>query len=366
MMRQDRFTQQAQEVLAASQEIVREQRHSQWDVEHVLLALLQHKDGLAGRILDAMQVDVRALTQRVADTLGAGAEAGVRRRAGVHDAAHRQDARDRERRGGPPQGRVRRRRAPADRDRRRARRRVGADPARSSTSTRRASTSALQEVRGSARVDSPTAENRYGALEKYSIDLTQAAREGKLDPVIGRDQEIKRVMQILNRRTKNNPVIIGEAGVGKTAVVEGLASKIVGRRRAGEHQGQAAARARHGRDGRRREVPRRVRRAPEVRDGRDPPRRGRGDHLHRRAAPGRRRRRGRRRDRRQHDDEAGAVARRAARHRRDDARRVPQVHREGPGTRAALLAGVPRRADARRDDRDPARPARRGTRRTTR
>src|SRR5438067_157599 len=86
---------------------------------------------------------------------------------------------------------------------------------------------ALQEVRGDARVDSPTAESRYGALEKYSVDLTAAAREGKLDPVIGRDQEIKRVMQILNRRTKNNPVIIGEAGVGKTAVVEGLAQKIV-------------------------------------------------------------------------------------------------------------------------------------------
>ncbi len=86
---------------------------------------------------------------------------------------------------------------------------------------------ALQEVRGNARVDSPTAESKYGALEKYSHDLTQYARDGKLDPVIGRDQEIKRVMQILNRRTKNNPVIIGEAGVGKTAVVEGLAQKIV-------------------------------------------------------------------------------------------------------------------------------------------
>jgi ATP-dependent Clp protease ATP-binding subunit ClpC len=86
---------------------------------------------------------------------------------------------------------------------------------------------ALQDVRGSARVDSPTAESKYGALEKYSHDLTQYARDGKLDPVIGRDQEIKRVMQILNRRTKNNPVIIGEAGVGKTAVVEGLAQKIV-------------------------------------------------------------------------------------------------------------------------------------------
>src|SRR5581483_1632938 len=68
---------------------------------------------------------------------------------------------------------------------------------------------------------------RYQALEKYSHDLTQAARDGKLDPVIGRDDEVRRVMQILNRRTKNNPVLIGEAGVGKTAIAEGLAQKIV-------------------------------------------------------------------------------------------------------------------------------------------
>jgi len=86
---------------------------------------------------------------------------------------------------------------------------------------------ALAEVRGTARVQSRTAESHYQALEKYSIDLTEAARQGKLDPVIGREEEISRVMQILNRRQKNNPVIIGEAGVGKTAIVEGLAQKIV-------------------------------------------------------------------------------------------------------------------------------------------
>ncbi len=86
---------------------------------------------------------------------------------------------------------------------------------------------AIRDLRGGARVDSPTAESRYGALEKYSVDLTEMARQGKLDPVIGREDEIRRVMQILNRRTKNNPVIIGETGVGKTAIVEGLAQKIV-------------------------------------------------------------------------------------------------------------------------------------------
>jgi len=85
---------------------------------------------------------------------------------------------------------------------------------------------AIMQLRGGQRVTDPQAETRYRTLEKYSRDLTQLAREGKLDPVIGRDNEIRRVMQILSRRTKNNPVLIGEAGVGKTAIVEGLAQKI--------------------------------------------------------------------------------------------------------------------------------------------
>ncbi len=86
---------------------------------------------------------------------------------------------------------------------------------------------AFASVRGGARVTSPEAEATYQALEKYGVDLTQAARDGKLDPVIGRDAEIRRVVQVLSRRTKNNPVLIGEPGVGKTAVVEGLAQRIV-------------------------------------------------------------------------------------------------------------------------------------------
>ena len=86
---------------------------------------------------------------------------------------------------------------------------------------------AFTKVRGSARVTSPDPEGSYQALEKYSTDLTDAARAGKLDPVIGRDTEIRRVVQVLSRRTKNNPVLIGEPGVGKTAIVEGLAQRIV-------------------------------------------------------------------------------------------------------------------------------------------
>src|SRR5439155_12222902 len=86
---------------------------------------------------------------------------------------------------------------------------------------------ALRQVRGSHRVTSDNPEEQYQALEKYGRDLTDAARAGKIDPVIGRDEEIRRIIQVLSRRTKNNPVLIGEPGVGKTAIVEGLARRIV-------------------------------------------------------------------------------------------------------------------------------------------
>ncbi len=226
MMRQDRFTQQAQEVLAGSQELVREQRHSQWDVEHVLLALLQHPDGLTRRILEGLKVDVDRLRDQVAAALAktpklaydvvqiyttprivkmlevANAEA-ERLKDEYVSVEHLLIAIADEREG----------------EAARILREFGVDKERLYQ--------ALAEVRGGARVDTPTAESRYGALEKYSVDLTEAARQGKLDPVIGRENEIKRVMQILNRRTKNNPVIIGEPGVGKTAIAEGLAQKLV-------------------------------------------------------------------------------------------------------------------------------------------
>src|SRR5437763_16232770 len=86
---------------------------------------------------------------------------------------------------------------------------------------------AIEAVRGSHRVTDQTPENQYQSLQKYTRDLTDAARQGKLDPVIGRDEEIRRVIQVLSRRTKNNPVLIGEPGVGKTAIVEGLAQRII-------------------------------------------------------------------------------------------------------------------------------------------
>ena len=93
--------------------------------------------------------------------------------------------------------------------------------------TKNAVLKALQAVRGTQRVTDPNAEERYQSLEKYGRDLTELARKGKLDPVIGRDEEVRRVMQVLARRTKNNPVLIGEPGVGKTAIVEGIAGRIV-------------------------------------------------------------------------------------------------------------------------------------------
>jgi ATP-dependent Clp protease ATP-binding subunit ClpB len=102
-----------------------------------------------------------------------------------------------------------------------------ADALRAQGASRDALAAALPTVRGSARVTSPNPEGTYKALEQYGVDLTRRAAEGRLDPVIGRDAEIRRVIQVLSRRTKNNPVLIGEPGVGKTAVVEGLAQRIV-------------------------------------------------------------------------------------------------------------------------------------------
>ena len=213
----------------------------------------------------------------------------------------------------------------------------------------------LQDVRGSHRVTSQNPEEQFQALEQYGQDLTARAREGKIDPVIGRDDEIRRVIQVLSRRTKNNPVLIGEPGVGKTAIVEGLARRIAdgdvpeglkNKRLIALDIGSMLAGA---------EVPRRVRGAPEGRPQGDHRRRRRGHHVRRRAAHDRRRRRRRGRDGRRQHDQADARPRRAADDRRHDARRVPQARREGRRPRAALPAGVRRRAVGRGHRRHPAR-----------
>ncbi len=115
---------------------------------------------------------------------------------------------------------------------------------------------ALVDIRGSQRVTDPNPEEKYRPLEKFARDLTELARQEKLDPVIGRDDEVRRIIQVLSRRTKNNPVLIGEPGVGKTAIVEGLAQRIVQRRCARGVEKQTGRGLGHGGLDRRGQVPR--------------------------------------------------------------------------------------------------------------
>jgi len=225
-MRQERFTEQAQEALALSQQLVQQYHHSQWDVEHILLALLQQEQGLVGDILKELGVNVEVVRREVEAALErvpkvAYETAQIYATPRINAVLTRADEVARNWKDefigtehlliaivgeekGEAAGILHR---------------FGVDQEKVY--------SALQKLRGGHRVDNARAESKYRSLEKYGRDLTEMARQGKLDPVIGRDEEIKRVMQILTRRTKNNPVIVGDAGVGKTAIAEGLAQKIV-------------------------------------------------------------------------------------------------------------------------------------------
>jgi ATP-dependent Clp protease ATP-binding subunit ClpC len=228
MMRFDRFTERAQEAAQRAAEIIQRYGHNQIDTEHILLALIEQPDGVITQILKILNVEPEPLVDRIdaalrstpkANMFGGGAcqifiTPRVKR---IIDLANEEANKLKDEYISTEHiflAILTERNTPA------ARILEGA------SITRDRVFDAIQTIRGGQRVTDPQAESRYKSLDKYSRDLTALAREGKLDPVIGRDKEILRLIQILSRRTKNNPVLIGEAGVGKTAIAEGLAQKI--------------------------------------------------------------------------------------------------------------------------------------------
>ena len=229
MMRFDRFTERAQDAAARAYEILQRYGHNQVDTEHILLALLEQPEGVIPQILDRLSVDQNLIKKRLDDVLRASPKGAAIYGGGtgqvfitprvkrIIDLANEEA------------NRLKDEYISTEHiflailsERNTAVTRILAE---AGVSKERVNDT-VKDIRGGQRVTDPQAETRYRTLEKYSRDLTQAAKAGKLDPVIGRDSEILRVIQILSRRTKNNPVLIGEAGVGKTAIVEGLAQKI--------------------------------------------------------------------------------------------------------------------------------------------
>jgi ATP-dependent Clp protease ATP-binding subunit ClpB len=226
MIRFDRLTVKSQEALADAQKLAERAGHQQIDVEHLALALVRQKDGLTPGLLNKLGADPATIARELEQELkrlpqvsgpGAGQVTITSRLNDVFSAAEQEAERLKDEYvstehlllammdvGGPGSGILKRHGATKDRI-----------------------YSALTAIRGSQRVTDQEPEEKFQALAKYSRDLTDLARKGKLDPVIGRDEEIRRVIQVLSRRTKNNPVLIGEPGVGKTAIAEGLAQRIV-------------------------------------------------------------------------------------------------------------------------------------------
>jgi ATP-dependent Clp protease ATP-binding subunit ClpB len=222
-MQLDRFTQKAQEAIIAAQETAQRLQSPVLDAEHMLSALIEPEDGIPAETLRRLGVDLPAFRGELA--------AALSRRARIQGGSLALDPR--------AKGVIDRAEAEA--------RHLGDDYVStehlllgvaeaggeaqslldSHAAGKEAILQALQSVRGGQRVTSQNPEGTYAALEKYGRDLTTEARAGKLDPVVGRDEEIRRVIQVLSRRTKNNPVLIGEPGVGKTAIAEGLAQRIV-------------------------------------------------------------------------------------------------------------------------------------------
>ena len=232
MMRFDRFTEKAQEAAMRAYEILQQYKHTQVDTEHVFLALVQQGDGAVPQLLEKLNVPVDVIVQKLEAILEHAPKAGglpyggtptaqvfiTPRLKRVMDVANDEAKKLSDEYISTEHiflGIANERNTPS------------ASILRESGVTKEQIYTAIEELRNGQRVTAPNAESKYRVLEKYGRDLTQAARDNKLDPVIGRDSEVLRVLQVLSRRTKNNPVLIGEAGVGKTAIVEGLAQRII-------------------------------------------------------------------------------------------------------------------------------------------
>ncbi|MFP3904136.1 MAG: Clp protease N-terminal domain-containing protein, partial [Armatimonadota bacterium] len=221
-----KFTNQAKEVISHAHQLLGRYSHQQLDVEHILLSLLEQDEGVVPRVLQKLSIDRDTLTKKVERELGgrpqvSGAGAGEQIFITPHTQRVLDFAFDISDRFG---------------DKLVASEHIflaimedgqteAAEILNSVGVTADKTLEALQGIRGAHQVTDESAEAGYEALERYSRDLTELAAEGKLDPVIGRDDEIKRVIQVLSRRTKNNPVLIGEPGVGKTAITHGLAQR---------------------------------------------------------------------------------------------------------------------------------------------
>ena len=224
-MRLDRLTAKMQEGLQESQTLASNLQNQEITPEHLLLALLRQSDGLARPLLEKLNVRPQQIEQSLEQELSKRPKVSggaidqylsAELRAVLNDA-------EKEMTGLKDEYVSVEHVLLALTDSKTASGRI----LREAGVTRDRLMQALVAVRGSQRVTDQNPEDKYQTLQKYGRDLTEAARRGKIDPVIGRDDEIRRVMQVLSRRTKNNPVLIGEPGVGKTAIVEGLARRIV-------------------------------------------------------------------------------------------------------------------------------------------
>src|SRR4051794_15567739 len=225
-MQAARFTIKSQEALQAAIAIAAARHHTETQPEHLLLALLEQPESVVGPVLrklgaqtDAIRRDLNAALDKLPTiTAGAKEPATSRELMDVLRAAEREAGKLRDEYISTEHVLLALTGAQAG---------EAAAVLKRNGATHKATLEAIESVRGPHRVTDQSPEDKYQALQKFGRDLTQAAEDGKLDPVIGRDDEIRRVIQVLSRRTKNNPVLIGEPGVGKTAIVEGLAQRIV-------------------------------------------------------------------------------------------------------------------------------------------